>query len=452
MRLIRNLTIPVFSAIFLMACASVQEKQALSDWKIENQRFDTTDQKPAALPELADNPTLEDYILYAMLYNPGLHASFDRWKAALERVSPARTLPDPRFTYANYIEEVETRVGPQKQKFGLTQMFPWFGKLHLKGEMASQSAQAEQQRYEAKKLDLIYEVKRIYYEYAYLAQAIRITNDNVKLLTHFESVARAKYRSGVGLQSAVIKTQVELGKLHDHLRSLQDLTRPMAAKLNIALNRPSHLPLPLPKALPEHKSDFEDQTLISLLRRNNPSLKILEFMAAKEDFSAKLAGKDYFPDVTLGVDYIDTDARRDMNPDDNGKNPVIAIVSVNLPIWYQKYNAAEKEARSRYRAVVKERREKENALRADLEMALYQLRDADRKINLYRDTLVPKAEQNVKVTQLAFSSDKVNFLDLIDSQRILLGFQLEHQKALKEQAQKLAEIEMLVGGKPEYQD
>ena len=95
---------------------------------------------------------------------------------------------------------------------------------------------------------------------------------------------------------------------------------------------------------------------------------------------------------------------------------------------------------------MRERREKENLLIADLEMALYQLRDADRKIDLYRNTLLPKAEQNMKVTQRAFTSDKVGFLDLIDSQRILLGFQLEHKRALADRAQKMAEIEMLAGG------
>ncbi|MBW1850497.1 MAG: TolC family protein, partial [Deltaproteobacteria bacterium] len=400
----------------------------------------------AHLPELNENASLDDYVLYAMLNNPGLRAAFDRWKAALEKMAPARTLPDPRFTYANYIKEVETRVGAQEHKFGLAQTFPWFGKLDLRGEMVLQAAQAEHQRYEAAKLDLIFRVKNIYYEYGYLAQAINIAKDNVTLLTHFESVARAKYRGGAGLQSAVIKVQVELGKLEDRLRSLQDLTRPIVAKLNFFLNRPSHLPLPLPKALPAEKHDVADKELFSLLRAENPSLKVLDFMAAKEDFAIKLAEKNFFPDMTLGVDYIDTSSRSDMDPKDNGKDPVIAKLSINVPIWHQKYNAIGKEAKARRRAFLRDRKEKENLLIADLEMALYQLRDADRKINLYGDTLLPKAEQNVKINLLAFTSEKASFLDLIDSQRILLGFQLERKRALADRAQKMAEIEMLTGG------
>jgi outer membrane protein TolC len=438
--------------IFVLAagCASVKERQAFSVWKEESRKWSEKVDGDAHLPKLDESSMLDDYVLYALLNNPGLAAHFDRWKAALEKVAPARTLPDPRFTYANFIREVETRVGAQQHKFGLAQSFPWFGKLDLREEVALLAAHAERQRYEAAKLALIFRVKKIYYEYCYLGQAMAITKDNVTLLSYMESVARTKYKSGTGLQSAIIRTQVELGKLEDRFRSLQDLMMPVAAKLNIALNRPSRMPVPVPKALPgEKENDLLHENLLSLLRTKNPTLKYFDFMAKKEDYAIRLAEKDFFPDVTLGLDYIDTASRSDANPSDNGKDPVIAMLSVNLPVWQRKYDAMRTEADARRRAVLGDRKEKENLLIADLEMALYKYRDAERKIDLYRDTLMPKAEQAMKVTQLAFTSDKASFLDLIDSQRILLGFQLDHKRALIDRAQRLAEIEMLIGGSPE---
>lgn len=447
MRHILNIFKMIVLVIFLLsACATVHERQAVSDWNKEQIRYAGNGVEEVNLPELEKDAALEDYVQFALLNNPGLRAAFERWKASLERVAPARTLPDPRFTYANYIKEVETRVGPQEQKFGLAQTFPWFGKLDLRCEMALQVAYAEHQRYEAAKLKLIYRVKKIYYEYCYLGHATEIAKGNVTLLKYLESVARAKYKGGAGLQSAVIKAQVELGKLEDRLHSLQDLMRPITVKLNIALNRPSHMSLPAPKDILTRKRTITDDELFLMLRAENPNLKVFDFMAAKEDLAAKLASKNYFPDMTLGVDYIDTASRSDMDPEDNGKDPVIAKLSVNVPIWHGKYDAIKGETAARRRAVMRERREKENLLIADLEMALYQLRDADRKIDLYRNTLLPKAEQNMKVTQRAFTSDKVGFLDLIDSQRILLGFQLEHKRALADRAQRMAEIEMLSGG------
>lgn len=446
MEMIRNTFMLISIVVFATSCATVQERQALSEWNKEARKWTSGDPEDVRLPELNEDAPLDDYILYALLNNPGLRAAFDRWKAALDKVAPARTLPDPRFTYANYIREVETRVGAQEQKFGLAQKFPWFGKLDLHGEIALQMAHAEHQRYEAAKLDLIFRVKKIHYEYYYLDRAIEITNDNVALLTYMESVARTKYKSGAGLQSAVIKVQVELGKLEDRLQSLQDLIRPVAAKLNMALNRPPYMPIPLPKALPEEEYELMDEEVFSLMRSKNPKLKAIDFMAAKEDLAIKLAEKNYFPDVTLGVDYIDTSSRTDMDPDDNGKDPVIAMLSVNLPIWHQKYDAIGREAKARRRALLRDRKEKENLLIADLETALYGLRDADRKVALYRDTLIPKAEQTLKITQLAFTADKASFLDLIDSQRILLEFQLNYQRALADRAQQVAKIEMLTSG------
>jgi cobalt-zinc-cadmium efflux system outer membrane protein len=427
-------------------CTTIKEGQGLSEWKDEVRIFSGNINDVVDLPDLVEDSTVDDYVLYALLNNPGLRASFERWKAALEKVDPASSLPDPRFTYSNYIREVETRVGAQKQTLGLTQTFPWFGKLDLKGEIALQAANAERQRYEASKLDLIYLIKITYYEYCYIAQAINITKENLNLVTHFESVARAKYKGGTGLQSAVIKTQVELGKLEDNLLSLQDLIQPITAKLNMALNRPAHMPLPAPKSIPEEKYDLIHEELLAILRTENPSLKTLDFMVAKEDLAVKLTEKDFFPDITLGVNFIDTNSRLDMDPPDNGKDPVIANLSINLPIWHNKYDAESREAQARYRAALSERTEKENSLIADFEMAIFKLRDAGRKIDLYRDTLLPMAEQNVQIDQQAFTSDIASFLDLIDSQRVLLGFQLEYKRALTDYAQRLAEIEKLTGG------
>jgi cobalt-zinc-cadmium efflux system outer membrane protein len=427
-------------------CTTIKQGHELSEWRDEVRIFSGSINDVVDLPDLDEDSTVDDYILYALLNNPGLKGSFERWKASLEKVDPASSLPDPRFTYSNYIRKVETRVGAQKQALGLTQTFPWFGKLNLQGEIALRAANAERQRYEASKLDLIYLIKSTYYEYCYIAQSINITKDNLTLVTHFESIARAKYKGGTGLQSAVIKTQVELGKLEDSLLSLQDLIQPITAKLNMALNRPSHMPLPMPKSIPEEKYHLSHEKLLSILRTENPSLKALDFMVAKEDLAIKLKKKDFFPNITLGINYIDTDSRSDMDLPDNGKDPVIANLSINLPIWHQKYNAESREAQARYRTALSERTEKENSLIADLEMAIFKLRDAGRKIDLYRDTLLPMAEQNVQINQQAFTSDIASFLDLIDSQRILLGFQLEHKRALSDYAQRLAEIEKLTGG------
>ena len=147
----------------------------------------------------------------------------------------------------------------------------------------------------------------------------------------------------------------------------------------------------------------------------------------------------------MGVTFIDTDEAFMPSTPDSGKDPVISTLSINLPIWYGKFRAARREATARHKAATQERKDKENKLIAGLKMVIYDFKDAERKIDLYRDTLIPKAKQSLNVTQQAFAAGSADFLDLIDTQRILLEFELSYERALADRGQSLAEIEMLTG-------
>ena len=142
----------------ILGCASAGEKHALSELaRVENTRYTITENDsstPLDVPQLTEDATLSDYLHYAALNNPGLEAAFNRWKAALQKVPQARALEDPTFRYAYFIKEVETRAGPQRHKFELSQMFPWFGKLDAKGDIALESAHTARQGYESEKLKL----------------------------------------------------------------------------------------------------------------------------------------------------------------------------------------------------------------------------------------------------------------------------------------------------------
>ena len=440
---LNNLIFSIFIMLFILNFSVTGMGQELSSGNKPSAIFPDDGRQNKTSLELDNNPTLNDYIRYALLNNRGVEAAYEKWQAAMEKVAPAGTLPDPKMTFAYYIKEVETRVGPQKYSVGINQTFPWFGKLDLKEKTALGAANAEKARYDAQKLMLISKIKKLYYQYSYLAQAIKITRDNITLVSNFEDVATAKYKGGAGLQNAVIKIQVELGKLDDRLTSLKDSMTPVVAKLNSAMNRPSSASLPVPENIPDDKISMDKSELISLLQSQNPNLKVLDYIAESDNYMIGLAEKNYYPDFTLGLNYINTEPRSDMIPPDNGKDPLVASVSINLPLWRKKYSSIKREAQAEQRAVMRSREELENSLIADLEMAIFELRDADRKITLYRDTLLKKAEQNVNINQLAFASDKATFLDLIDAQRVLLEFQLAEKKAQADYGKALSDIEML---------
>ena len=441
---------------FLLGCVSPQEQQAFEGWssveldqaQVESDNLAVVQKSTNYLPRVvfADNTTLDDYLAYAAIHNPGLEAAFNRWKAAIERISQVRALPDPRFNYRYFIENVETRVGPQEHGFGLSQAFPWFGKLELRAGVAEEAARAAHAQYEARKLHLFYRVKKAYYEYYYLARAIAVVKENRDLVKYLEEVARTRFKTAEARHPDVIRAQVELGKLDDRLRTLEDLSGPMAARLNALLNRPIDAHLPSPRQIAEEPVVLDDKRLFDQLEKDNPELAVLQYQIAQQRESIRLARKDYYPDFSLGVDYIDTGGAVMPGVSDSGNDPVSVGFSIDIPLWRDKYDAAVRESLAGFGAATKARIDRHNTLQADLKTALYYFHDAERKINLYRDTLVPKAKQGLKATEAAFRTGSASFIDLIDAERVLLEFGLAFERALTDRANRLAEIAMLVGG------
>ncbi len=389
---------------------------------------------------------LADVLEYAALNNPELRSAFEKWKASLAAANQSGYLPDPRFTYQYYIRNVETRTGPQRHSYAIAQTFPWFGKLDLASAVASEQARADEKRFQAAKLKLFYLVKDAYCEYYYLAKAITATEQNVELLKQMESVARTRYKAAAAKHFDVIRIQVELGKLTDRLSSLRDLRRPVVARLNAVMNRRVDAELAWPEPIGDERIDATDQQLIDWLEEHNPELQAMDREIAARRAGVDLAKRGYFPDVTLGVTYIDTgNSIGGRHPSDDGRDPILAMVSVNVPIWWNKLDAGVSEAKHRRQWAVYRRNHKVNALGSQLSVATFNLRDAERKTALYRDMLLPKAHQASKASQASYRAGGGTFQDMLDAQQILLEFELAHQRALADRAKRIAEIEMIVG-------
>ena len=157
-----------------------------------------------------------------------------------------------------------------------------------------------------------------------------------------------------------------------------------------------------------------------------------------------LARLDYLPDVMVAFDYINVD-KGPLNVRDNGNDASALMFKVNVPLWYGKQKSQLDEAKARRESAESQQEQLENDLSARIKMIYFKIKDADRQIKLYRDALVPKAEQSLKASETAYSGGRVDFLNLIDSQRTLLNFQLSYYKAIRDYEQRLAELEMMVG-------
>ena len=396
--------------------------------------------------ELPRVPTLHDCLRQAALNDPGLRAAHHDWRAALERIAQARALPDPELSYGYYFESVETFTGSQRHRLRAAQKLPWLRKLVLSGDAAAKTAEATRARFEAAKLALFHRVTAAYGEYYYLGRAIAVTRVHLRLLQGWETLIRSRYRVAASSYSDLITTEIELGKLDDRVRTLEDLVAPTLARLNETMNRPSDAPLDPPTALPPVGAVHEDDRALARLVEQNPELKALDATVAAEERRVTLAKQSYFPDVTLGVEWIDTARRAGSTVPDAGNDPVIGMVSVNLPIWWQRYGAATREAKARRLAASGRRVARERSLTTALRFALYELRDADRKIELYENGLIPKARQALDANLTAYESGTADYLDLLDAERLWLEFELARARALADRLARSAEVRMLTGG------
>ena len=388
---------------------------------------------------------LRSLVDYALENNPEINAAIQTHRAALERIPQVMALPDPRLSYRYFFEEVETRVGPQEHAVGISQTLPWFGKLRLQGVAASESARAAAERLASIRNKVIAEVASAWYELYYLGQSIEIVRGNRDLVLHLERVARARYGTGAATHADVIRAQVELGNIENRLASLEDRRSPLSARLNAALNRPTTQLFSPPADVSFLTVSLSDEQILQRVALNNPELQATDFDIQAARALKERARKNYLPNFTVGVDYIATGQARNPGVPDSGDDVLSASVGVTLPIWRSSYDAGVKEAEAK---IHRERYRRDQLLtqfHADTVTALFKLRDAERQIDLYQNTLLPKANESLAATQRAYSAGSAPFADLIDSQRVLLNFELSYARSITDHNQARTLIEKLIG-------
>ncbi|MCF7818539.1 MAG: TolC family protein [Kiritimatiellales bacterium] len=399
--------------------------------------------RPASADPFGTNLTLQAALEYGAENNPQLQAAFNQWKGAEQNITVQKGLPDPTLSYGYYFESVETRVGPQNQSFGLSQKFPGFGKLALMKSIATDQTVAAEARYQREKLNLDSTIAQAYAELYYLKRSIDITQDRIRLVQDLEQIARTRYSAGAPM-APTLQAQLEMGRLEDRLASLNDMQKPYAARLNAALNRPSEAPVPWPANLPYRAVLADPEDLNAQARRTSPELAELTSRIEQGDHQLKLAKRERLPDFTLGVQYIDT-GNAAMPVADSGNDPIIGTIGINLPLWIGKNHARIEAAAYQKTAAQLMLENREQTLDADIRQTLFKLRDADRKINLYKESLIPKAEQSLEVTRKSYEAGQMEFLNLIDAERMLLEFELARERALADHLIARAELGKLTG-------
>jgi cobalt-zinc-cadmium efflux system outer membrane protein len=306
-------------------------------------------------------------------------------------------------------------------------------------------SQASYRKFVSEQLKLAYQVKAAFYDYYFIGRELSITRENMELLKFWESVVNSKYKVGLKQHPDLMKVQVELGKLEDNLRTLQEMLEPAAARMRALLDLPDSIAIPVPAAIEVTEAELADDSVLSAIKRENPDLQAMQFMIEKEKAGVSLAKKEALPSFSIGVDYIQTGEALNPTIAESGKDAWIIAGSISLPIWFGKNGARKGEAVARQYQAEYNRRESENQLIAMGERILFEYSDALRKTRLYRDGLVPKAQQSLNASYAAYEAGKEDFLNVLDAERQLLDFELTVVREKAALATKRAQLEMLSG-------
>lgn len=400
--------------------------------------------------QLPQEPSLADYEHFALLNNPGIKAKYNRWQASINKITIVKALPYPRITFGYFLENIETAVGPQEYKIGLTQMIPWFGKLKLQGDIQALRAESEFQNLKSAVNNLSYRLKDIYYDYYYLVRTIDIIKQNIDLVQHWDAVVQNKYKTAVVGYGDLIKTQIELIKMQDDLQTLQDRQYPLLETFRTLLNIDNLQSIHVPKTLKCDPLILTQSEVETLILEYNPHLNRMKLQRDIGDLSIHRAKFNYYPDLGFGVDYIATGEKYTSSGGpviDSGKDPLVFMLSLSVPLWWGKQKAEVNVARNLKRNAEEQINDIENIFKAELSNILFEMDDARRKVTLYREQLIPKSIESLRVSEKEYISGKSDFLSMIDAQRMYLQLFLEHERSIVRYQKALAKLEKLIGRK-----
>jgi len=391
-------------------------------------------EKPA-LPALTADSGLSNFLAYAMLNQPSVEAAYYDWVASVERITQARSFPDPQFTFQMDIQNVVTSVMP-----GLMANIPWPGKLRAGAEIASAESQAKYFTFQAAVLQTAFEVKRTYYQLYFLAEKIRVDRETLQLLSDLEQLARAQNEVGKVTLQDVLRAQIEEDRVRTEIANLEDSRGSLLAQFKAALGINARDPSPpVPARFESTSLELSADNLFETALTQNQRLKAIEAEVRAAEASILLARKARLPDFSLG---FMGDAKTDPTLYRFPGNPG----TMSLPIWRDKIAAQIAEAQANKHSAEARLSAEQIALAVDFAEQSFLYRETTRNLSLLNDQLLPKAHQSLEVARSGYLAGQIDFFNLTDSERTLLGFELDKVEAATQREVVLAELSLIIQG------
>jgi outer membrane protein, heavy metal efflux system len=378
----------------------------------------------------------------ALKSNAEIRVIQERIALAKAGVMPAAAFDDPSFMYRAWGTPIlqPWNVNQTQHMFMFSQTIPAAGKRELRYEAASLAVDVVEAQLESKRLEIIGRVRSSFYELLRTRDELRLHDEQIALAEQAVAAARIRYTVGRVPQQDVLKAQIGLTKLTEHLvMFLQDgdLAR---VRLNTLMGRDPGTPLEvtgdyaMPIALPP-MAELQKTAL-----ENRPELKAVQASVRQLEARVRLTEKNSKPDVTIGAGYM-------LMPSGSmNRNGYMAELSLNLP-WLNrsKRQAEVQEAQSQVDSQRSELQTTRAAILQEIHEAFIRANSAARLVELYRDTLRPQAQATLRSASSAYQADQTDFLNLIDSQNTVLDVEYSYYRALSEFDSRVADLERAIG-------
>ena len=377
----------------------------------------------------------------ALEKNPELVALRAQLGVTRERPAQERALAPPMLETTIWQWPINTLnpANTNMYMFMATQELPGRGKRDLRAAVAEKDVAIAQNDIAARARHVFDEIKQAYAQLFVSREAIEIHLANVDLLRQFADISQAKYATGRISQQDVLKAVLELSRLHDDIIMLDLDAKIATAKLNTSLDRPTDAPIGLLEAPHEQTllpslADLQGEALA-----RQPEIQGARLAVERAEAAVAMAQRDRKPDYTVQAGYMVVPHQTD------GVLAQVGITWPNAPWSRGRIDARVREASADIEAAKARQRSMENALRFAVQDAYVRVKAAEQRAALLRTTIVPQSEQTMDVSRIAYQTDRVDFLALLDNQRVLLNTRLDYYRALSDFEQAMADLERAVG-------
>ncbi len=389
--------------------------------------------------------SLSQAIVEALEKNPEIQAAKRKVESVRARAKQATYLEDPELNLEAWGVPLNHPVKYRSANpliIGVRQKLPFFGKLGLKGEMADEEAKMVEEELRAKEQEIVARVKAFYADYFMASKSIEIYNELLELIRHTGTTAENLYGVGKAPQQDVIKALLERTEILNKLTWAGRDLLTSQARLNALLSRRPEDRLGDPEELALKPVPTELFQLEKLAMQQRPELKAMESSITRSETAVKLAERNRkYPDFMLGLQYW-------LAPDQNPRHMYAPMLTLTIPFspWTKgKHDYEIEEA-------LAERQHAKASLTAMKNMALLEVRETSVKLEaamksvaIYRDGLLPQAEQSFQAAVAAYQTGGVNFTTLLDAQRTIRDVRMGYYKVLVDYEQSRADLERAVG-------